>query len=544
MITRHPTSRTLIIHPLGNLDTLRSDHYRRQLRSFIEEGYRFLIFDLQDTPYINSSGLGLLIEMYNKASRVEGSIKLLNCSPQVQWTLEQTQLDRILTQPAEEASARDAELHYDTVYSYMSDEMLLLAQVHEVTEQILTLEDPRAIGELILKGIHNALHAQRSAFFMLAPDGKRLQLTSWLSDPEHTAPPAIDELTLRPGHTESRLLEGNETAWHELCDHDKSENNLFYRLGFDTTLAAPIRGHSHKFGLLVVEASLDTMKILQSSRPIVRTFTNICGLAMEKMKLAGQLNQRNSELSQLTERNQGCHQALIDAGKLASLGVVISGLSHLINNKMVPLLGYTQMLAQKKDLSQWVTEKVARIQTSGYEMNHIVDKLTRISRLHDRASHPLDHLELIRTALGLLTSQIEKCDLTIQVETEPNPPLILGNPELLLQALLAILHRACTSFAADNPEGWVRIISEATATGLRITIEDNGADFQEFDKDGWLDPIVPPEAMENGMIFNYTIPRSILKKQRFALALEPRTGGGKRVVIDLPAAAEAVKAQK
>jgi anti-anti-sigma factor len=74
MITKHPTSRTLIVHPLGDLDTLRADHYRRQIRSLIDEGYRFLIFDLQDTPYINSSGLGLLIELFNKASRLEGSV--------------------------------------------------------------------------------------------------------------------------------------------------------------------------------------------------------------------------------------------------------------------------------------------------------------------------------------------------------------------------------------------------------------------------------------------------------------------------------------
>lgn len=536
MITKHPTSRTLIIHPLGDLDTLRSDHYRRQLRSLIDEGYRFLIFDLQDTPYINSSGLGLLIEMYNKTSRLEGTIKLINCSAQVQWTLEQTQLDRILTQSAEETHTQAAVLHYDSVYSYMSDELLLLAQVHEVTEKILALSDPHAIGELILKGIHQALRAQRSAFFLVSPDGRRLQLSSWLDGQEPPARPAVDEIELHPGQLATRLFEGNEVAWHELCDQDKIENNIFYRMRFDTTLAAPIRGQSRKFGLLVVEASAETMKILQSSRPIVRTFTNICGLAMEKTQLARQLQERSTELNQMNEKCQVCQQTLTEAGKLASLGVVMSGLGHLINNKMVPLLGYTQMLSQKKDLSQWVTEKVARIQNSGNEMNHIVDKLTRISRLHDRTNRPIDHAELIRTALGLLTAQSQSRDITVQVETTPTPPPVLGNPELLLQALLAILHRSLTSFDADNPACLVRITSETTDTGLRITITDNGVDFQDFDKDGWLDPIVPTEAMVGGMIFNYTIPRSILRKQRGTLVLEPLPGGGKRVVIDLPAA--------
>ena len=43
MITKNHTSRTLIIHPVGDLDALQAEHYRRQLRSLIEEGYRYSV---------------------------------------------------------------------------------------------------------------------------------------------------------------------------------------------------------------------------------------------------------------------------------------------------------------------------------------------------------------------------------------------------------------------------------------------------------------------------------------------------------------------
>lgn len=536
MITKHPTSRTLIVHPLGDLDTLRADHYRRQLRTLIDEGYRFLIFDLQDTPYINSSGLGLIIELYNKATRLEGAVKLIHCSPHVQWLLEQTHLNRLFEESDAAAQAPTPEINYDALYNMMSDEILLLAQVYEVTEQLMGQENTDRIGELTLRGIHQALHTQRGALFLQTDDGKRLRMTSWIENGERSTRPQMGEIALHPGRMEQRMLEGTEVAWHELCDQDKSENNLFYQLGFNTLIAAPIRGRARNYGLVVAEASPETLRLIQSSRPIVRTFTNICGMALEKTILNEQLRERNEQLNAMIGRAHDYRQTLVEAGKLAALGVVITGLGHLINNKMVPLMGYTQMLSQKKDLSEWVTEKVARIQASGAEVNQIVEKLTRISRVQDKAARPTDHGEAIRSALTLLTGQIERDDIIIHIRLAEEAPALQGNPEMLLQAILAILHRACTSFPADNPERWIQITSEANETGVRIVIEDNGCAFDEYDQDGWLDPIVPSEAMANGRIFNYTIPRSIIRKHRGKLSLEPGSSGGKRVILELPAA--------
>lgn len=533
MITKHPTSRTLLIHPLGELDTLRSEHYRRQLRTLIDEGYRFLIFDLQDTPYINSSGLGLMVELYNKTSRAEGSVKLINCSSQVLWILGQTQLDKILLQPPEANPQTAADLHYDTIYPFMSDEILLLAQIHEITEQILDQEEAPAISEIILRGLTRALFAQRGVFFLLDEKKSRLRVSSWIDRDASTPPPELKDVEFEIGKPVTRIFEENQVAWHELCDRDKSEDNLFFRLGYQTFLAAPIHGRSMRFGLVVIEASPDTVKILQASKPLVRTCTNLCGLAMEKSSLIHQLRKRNESMSAALGQVHDYQHTLLDAGRLAALGVVITGLGHLINNKMVPLLGYTQMLSQKKDLSEWVSEKISRIHASGNEVTRIVEKLVKISNVREKNPVPLNHAELLRTGLDLLAGPIQQGEITVLLNPAADPPEVQGSPHLVLQALLAILHRACTSFPPDALERWIRIDCQATQEGLTIAIEDNGAPFNEDDEEGWLDPLMPLEALENGRIFNYTIPRAILRKQHGTLTLEPRAECGKRVVVFL-----------
>jgi len=534
MITKNHTSRTLIIHPVGDLDALQAEHYRRQLRSLIEEGYRYLIFDLAETSFINSCGLGLLVEFYNTVTRLEGSLKLINCGPHAFGLLQQTHLDKVLLQdPGSGAGVAETSVKFDSLHALMSEEILFLAQVHQVTEQILNLEEPGAINEAILKGAVQALRAERGALFLLGENDGRLTLAHWQGR-EGEARPRFDDAILRAGHKEHHLIEQNDVAWHHESDRDTQSRGLLRQVGFETALIAPIRGRRRKYGLLVIEASDETGKIIKSAKPLIQTFTNICGLALERATLIRQYQSQAGELEALGQRSQEYHHSLIDAGKLASLGVVISGLSHLMNNKMVPLIGYTQMLSQKKDLPPWVADKVARIHASSNEVSHIVEKMVKISHQRDNTRKVVEVGDLIRTAIDLLSGQIERSRIVTHIHVPVGGPLLQGDADFLLQAILAVLHRACTSFAENDDERWVRVVTSVSGANMRIVIEDNGSDFDEFDQDGWIDPLVPDEAMKQGRMFNYNIPRSIVRRHQGGFMLEPRAERGKRVILDLP----------
>lgn len=537
MITRHPASRTLIIHPVGDLDALKADHYRRQLRTLIDEGYRYLIFDLQDTPHVNSSGLGLLVEFYNTIRRIDGSLKLINCSQGALLLLRQTQLDRVLMEGFEatppEQTAPGA-IQFDSLHALMSDEILILTQIHRVTERIMELEEPRAIGEAVLSAAIMSLKAERGAFLLLDDSGKKLMLTHWQGRDENDEEPPVQEIFLKLGRLESEILEQGELVWHQFDSGAKAQETVFTKMGFGMALAAPVHGNHRAHGLMVIEAGPETARIVQAARPLVRTFTNLCGFAIEKILLGQQLRAQSQELNGMIERARDYHQSLIDAGKLAAMGVVVGGLSHLINNKMVPLMGYSQMLARKKDLPEWVTEKVARIHESSAEMNHIVEKLVKVSHLRERIRKPVDQGDLVRTALDLISYHVINNRIAVHAHLTRVEMNLQGDRDALLQALLAVLHRACTSFTEGQRERWIKVISTASEQNLRIIIEDNGAPFDEYDQQDWLDPIVPIEAMTNERIFNYTIPRSILRRHKGTLNLETRSEGGKRVLIDLP----------
>jgi anti-anti-sigma factor len=547
MITKNPASRTLIVHPVGNLDALQADHYRHQLRLLIDEGYRFLIFDLADTSYINSSGLGLLVELFNTITRLEGGLKLINCTPHAIWLLAQTRLDRLFLQQDESAAKMQLfEAQFDPLHALMCDEILLLSQIHEAAEQVLSLDDSEAAGKAILQNVIQAMRAKRGIILLLDEEGKQLHLAHWQGQSSEESPPLLGKISLRAGKFAARILEQNEVTWHNLEEKDELRDGFFHGLGFETLLAAPIRGRLRNYGLLIVEAGEDTARIVQAAKPIIRTFTALYGLAFEKIAMMRQLHSSDAECRRMEQQIRDQQQSLVWAGKMSVLGVAVTGLNHLLNNKMAPLFGYIQILGQKDNLPEWVADKIAKMNLAGSEMCQVIEKLVRISHLGEQIIIPVHLDELTRAAMDLLREQIVERRIDVRLHCAKEPPTVPGDPNLLLQALLAILHRSCTSFDEEQEatERWIRISISSMARGLRILIEDNGGRLDDYDQENWLDPLTPMEAMDAGRFFSYAIPRNIVRLYRGTFKLESRPDRGKRVIVDLPVAGELEQVQR
>ena len=77
------------------------DAVRRQL----DAGRRHLVLDLAKVPYVDSCGLGTMVQAYVSAHRKGGSVKLLNVGQRVRQLLTVTRLLTVLEPYQSEARA-------------------------------------------------------------------------------------------------------------------------------------------------------------------------------------------------------------------------------------------------------------------------------------------------------------------------------------------------------------------------------------------------------------------------------------------------------
>jgi anti-sigma B factor antagonist len=82
-----------------------ADVFKDTIKQLIEEGYKNVIVNLQHVPWVNSTGLGILIAGYTTLKREGGSLKLIHVTDRIESILMITKLGTIFESYSEEETA-------------------------------------------------------------------------------------------------------------------------------------------------------------------------------------------------------------------------------------------------------------------------------------------------------------------------------------------------------------------------------------------------------------------------------------------------------
>ena len=82
-----------------------ADQLRDKVRSLLEQGHKHILIDLSGVPYMDSAGLGELVQSYATASKQGGHLKLLNTAKRIKDLLVITKLATVFELFDNEAAA-------------------------------------------------------------------------------------------------------------------------------------------------------------------------------------------------------------------------------------------------------------------------------------------------------------------------------------------------------------------------------------------------------------------------------------------------------
>jgi anti-sigma B factor antagonist len=86
----------LLIRPWGNLDSVSTPEFDRQVKDHLESGHTRIIVDCQRLGYITSIGLGSLVALQSRLRRRGGEVKLVAIQGPVMQVIKLVHLDKIL----------------------------------------------------------------------------------------------------------------------------------------------------------------------------------------------------------------------------------------------------------------------------------------------------------------------------------------------------------------------------------------------------------------------------------------------------------------
>jgi signal transduction histidine kinase len=148
------------------------------------------------------------------------------------------------------------------------------------------------------------------------------------------------------------------------------------------------------------------------------------------------------ELTQLLEHSRESVESLkhlqaqiLQSEKLASIGQLVGGAAHELNNPITAMLGYSDMLlstpltAEQGPLAAKIGQHVRRTKS-------LVAILISFARQSPAPKSPIDLNTLARTAIKLTQPQWETLEIEVRTTFDPALPKVLGDSNQLLQVCL------------------------------------------------------------------------------------------------------------
>lgn len=265
-----------------------------------------------------------------------------------------------------------------------------------------------------------------------------------------------------------------------------------------------------------------------------------------------QLDQKNAELMRLFTELQQKESQLIQSEKMASLGQLVAGISHELNNPISFIYANNQALRdylnelkhlwqslpiqdekpwqQKFDHIYSELEAIIRDNINGSRsVKELVLNLKNFSRL-DQADWKEVHLsEGLESSLKILRNELK--DKVELVKEYRDDPLIYCSPGQINQVFINLLSNA---IQAIDKRGRISIKMECREDHLHIAIHDNGRGIEQENLSKIFDPFFTTKDVNKGTGLGLSISYSIIQKHGGIIRVESAVGQGSTFTIVLP----------
>lgn len=228
---------------------------------------------------------------------------------------------------------------------------------------------------------------------------------------------------------------------------------------------------------------------------------------------------------------------LIQSEKLASLGQLVGGAAHELNNPLTAMLGYSELLCatpldnQQRALADNIGKQVRRTKA-------LVSSLLSFAKQVPGEKTMLDLNSVVQTALKLCQPQIRVLNVEVRSEFAADLPRVMGDSNQLLQVCVHIINNALHVIPGSG--GMLEMCTRQEDGRVVLEISDNGPGAEAPEK--VFDPFYTTRPVGQGTGLGLSACYGMIQEHNGVISCRNRPQGGATFRIELVAAAKAATA--
>jgi len=208
----------------------------------------------------------------------------------------------------------------------------------------------------------------------------------------------------------------------------------------------------------------------------------------------------SSHLLRDITREKEIQERLFQAEKLASLGQLISGVAHELNNPLTSVVGYAQLLALDPSIPERVRDDLVRIQEQARRASNIVQNLLDFARRRPPRRELTNINELLQKTINLRLYELRVENINVITHFDPELPWTMVDPNQIQQVFLNIIVNAEQAMSEAHGKGTLTMRTSLADDGyIRIEISDDGPGIPEEHLSHIFDPFFTTKEKGTGL---------------------------------------------
>ncbi|MCH7783497.1 response regulator, partial [candidate division KSB1 bacterium] len=264
---------------------------------------------------------------------------------------------------------------------------------------------------------------------------------------------------------------------------------------------------------------------------------------LERLRRAEmQLSNYSKDLEIIVEKRTN---ELVQSEKLATVGQLVAGVAHELNNPLAIIMGYADLMISDEEADGKFISRLEKIHLATMRCAKIVNNLLKFSQKSKIEKKVVNINDLIRETLELFEYQFKVNDIKVKRKLQEDLPTTLCDPQQIQQVFLNLISNSYDAMAKQDDNKSFEVIAKLKNDMIVIEFRDTGPGINKVNQRKLFEPFFTTKEVGKGTGLGLSLSYGIIKEHNGEIEYDSSYKKGAKFIIQLPVIGEpALKVSK
>ena len=227
-------------------------------------------------------------------------------------------------------------------------------------------------------------------------------------------------------------------------------------------------------------------------------------------------------------------QKLMQSDKLSSLGELVSGVAHELNNPLTGIMCFTELMMMEAGEGTQIRDRLSKVYDASHRCKKIIDNLLTFARWKKPEKKYDDINRVLKGIVDLRAYQLKVDDIALTLDLDERLPFTMLDEHQIHQVILNLINNARDAIMDAGRHGTIKIRTRRGALNIVITVEDNGRGMTSEVASRIFDPFFTTKPVGRGTGLGLSISYGIINEHGGNIRVASTLEAGTTFIIELP----------